>query len=110
MKNISVHEFKEALEIGKNDDSFDFINVCESAEYDEKHIEGVRNVPVDTVGNNVAGFHGKKKVYIHCDRGHKSKEAIEKLKEAGVQAELINVEGGTEGWMEAGYPTKSVKQ
>ena len=38
MKHITVNSFKEVVEAEKNNPSVDFINVCTSAEYEEKHI------------------------------------------------------------------------
>ena len=38
MKHISISGFKEVLQAEKNNDSIDFIKVCEPAEYKEKHI------------------------------------------------------------------------
>jgi len=108
MKHISVEAFKQVLEAEKNNDSIDFINVCEPAEYKEKHIEGVRSVPLGTLESNLTDFTNKQTIYIHCRSGNRGKQAIEKLVNAGVTAELVNVEGGISAWHEAGHPTNSL--
>lgn len=108
MKLITVDSFKEVLEAERNNDSIDFINVCEPAEYKEKHIEGVRNVPLGSVQQHVGEFANKQTVYVHCRSGNRGKQAIEKLQAAGVTAELVNVEGGILAWDEAGHPTNSL--
>ena len=46
MKHISITAFKEVIESEANNSTVDFINVCTPAEYKEKHIKGVRSVPL----------------------------------------------------------------
>jgi len=107
MKHISIDAFKQVLEAEKNNDSIDFINVCEPAEYKEKHIDGVRSVPLGTLESHLVEFTNKQTVYVHCRSGNRGKQAIEKMQAAGVTAELVNVEGGITAWDEAGHPTNS---
>jgi rhodanese-related sulfurtransferase len=108
MKHISIAAFKEVLEAEKNNDSVDFINVCDPAEYKEKHIPGVRSVPLGTLTSRVNEFTNKKTVYVHCRSGNRGKQAIAQMEAAGVTAELVNVEGGILAWDEAGHPTGSL--
>lgn len=107
MKHISVPAFKEVIESEASNPTVDFINVCTSAEYKEKHIKGVRSVPLDTLDSRVAELNQKKTVYIHCRSGNRGRQAIEKLQSLGVTAELVNVEGGLLAWEEAGFETNS---
>lgn len=108
MKHVSVQAFKEVVEAESHNASVDFINVCTPAEYKEKHIPGVRNVPLDELGEHTSEFATKETVYIHCRSGARGRKAIEKLQQLGVSAELINVEGGILAWDEAGFPTRSL--
>ena len=108
MKRITVNSFKEVVEAEKNNPSVDFINVCTSTEYNEKHIAGVRSVPLDTLEQHVNEFKDKKTIYIHCRSGKRGEKAVEKLTSLGVKAELVNVEGGILAWEEAGFNTKSI--
>lgn len=108
MKHITVDAFKQVLEAEQDNQTVDFINVCEPAEYKEKHIPGVRNVPLGSVQQHVSEFANKQTIYVHCRSGNRGKQAIEKLKAAGVTAELVNVEGGILAWDEAGHPTTSL--
>lgn len=107
MKHISVQTFKEVVESEANNSTVDFINVCTPAEYKEKHIKGVRSVPLDTLHTKVDELNKKKTVYIHCRSGNRGRQAIEKLQSLGVTAELVNVEGGLLAWEEAGHETGS---
>jgi len=108
MKHISVPAFKEVIQSESNNPTVDFINVCTPAEYKEKHIKGVRSVPLDTIHTKVAELNQKKTVYIHCRSGNRGRQAIEKLQSLGVTAELVNVEGGLLAWEEAGLETNSL--
>lgn len=107
MKHISASAFKEVIESEASNPTVAFINVCTPVEYNEKHIKGVRNIPLDTLSENVAELQTKNTIYIHCRSGNRGKQAIEKLIGLGVQAELVNVEGGLLAWEEAGFQTES---
>lgn len=107
MKHISISAFKEVIESEANNSTVDFINVCTPAEYKEKHIKGVRSVPLDILHSKVDELNRKKTVYIHCRSGNRGRHAIEKLQSLGVTAELVNVEGGLLAWEEAGHETGS---
>lgn len=107
MKHISVDSFKEVVKAEAGNSSIDFINVCTPAEYKEKHIAGVRNVPLDEIARRAGEFAGKQTVYVHCRSGKRAGQAIETLQSLGVTAELVNVEGGILAWDAAGLPTGS---
>lgn len=107
MKHVTVTAFKEIIEAEKHNPSVDFINVCTPAEYKEKHIRGVRSVPLDSLQSHLSEFTSKKTIYIHCRSGKRGMAAIERLKDLGIEAELINVEGGILAWEEAGHETGS---
>ncbi len=88
MKHISVPSFKEVIDAERNNPSVDFINVCTLDEYNEKHIAGVRSVPLDEIEQHLAEFKDKKTIYVHCRSGRRGVAAAEKLAALGVQAEL----------------------
>lgn len=108
MKHISINTFKEVIESEASNHTVAFINVCTPAEYKEKHIAGVRNIPLDTLEQHANELNNKSTVYIHCRSGNRGRQAIEKLEKLGVTAELVNVEGGLMAWQEAGFATKSL--
>ena len=108
MKHITISSFKEVLTTENTNSTIDFINVCTPVEYKEKHIEGVRSVPLDELDKHLAEFKDKKTIYVHCRSGNRSKKAIERLESLGVTAELVNVEGGILAWDAAGFQTMSL--
>lgn len=107
MKYVTVSAFREVINAERNNPSVDFINVCTPAEYREKHIPGVRSVPLDDIGRRAAEFAGKKTIYVHCQSGRRGAKAIDALRALGISAELVNVEGGLLAWEEAGFGTGS---
>ncbi len=110
MKHITVQKFQDILKQEKDNARVDFINVCTPAEYKEKHIEGVRSVPLDEIEKHKAEFVGKDIIYVHCRSGRRSQAAIEKLRSLCLSAELINVEGGLMAWENAGFATGRLAQ
>ncbi len=103
---ISVSEAKEKIEA----DQAVMIDVRDPPEYAEVHASGVLLIPVNTVMNKLSqirDFAGEKKeVLFICKMGSRSALAAEYATAAGLEEyELFNVEGGTEAWDQAGYPT-----
>jgi rhodanese-related sulfurtransferase len=109
MKHITVNEFKDLVEKERGNEALDFINVCTPAEYKAAHIEGVRSVPLDEIDAHLDEFKGKDAIYIHCRSGNRGRIAIQRLTEMGVDAELVNVEGGILAWDQAGYKTNALE-
>jgi len=102
---ITVAEAKEKLEKGEAV----MIDVREPDEYVEVHATGVRLIPVNTVMgevNQIKDFAGDKEVLFICKSGARSALAAEFAVAAGLEGTaLSNVEGGTQAWVAAGYPT-----
>lgn len=102
---LSVEEAKEKLEAGEAV----MVDVRNPDEYAEIHAKGVRLIPVNTVMNEVdqiREFAGDKDVLFICKSGQRSALAAEYATAAGLtDRELYNVEGGTQAWIKAGYPS-----
>jgi rhodanese-related sulfurtransferase len=103
---ISVEEAREKLENG----SAVMVDVRDLDEYHTVHATGVKLIPVNSMLNRaqeVRDFAGdKKEVMFICKSGQRSALAAEFATAAGIDdLELFNVEGGTDAWVKAGYPT-----
>lgn len=103
---ISIEEAKAKLDGGEAV----MVDVRDPHEYVEVHARGVRLIPVNTVMNEVAQireFAGEKaEVLFICKAGTRSALAAEYATAAGLtELALYNVEGGTDAWAGAGYPT-----
>lgn len=110
MTHLSTEAFKTVLASSQaSDPSIAFINVCTPQEYREKHIAGVKNIPLNELSSRLDELTDKTTIYVHCRSGRRSQQAIDLLRQAGITAELINVEGGLIAWEAAGHPTASLK-
>ena len=103
---VSIEEAKAKLDSG---DAV-MVDVRDPHEYVEVHAKGVRLIPVNTVMHEIKQireFAGDKtEVLFICKLGGRSALAAEYAAAAGLsEVDLYNVEGGTDAWAEAGYPT-----
>ena len=71
------------------------LDVRTREEYARGHIEGAVNVPLDEI-EQAARLFGDKNLYVHCASGARSKRAVARLKDLGVQ-NVQNI-GGIMSW------------
>ena len=85
----------------------DLIDVRTPVEYREVHAEAARSVPLDRLDPRVVmeARHGTKEepLYTICRSGSRGSQACEAFHAAGF-ANVVNVEGGTLAWEQAGLP------
>ncbi|HUG90784.1 MAG TPA: rhodanese-like domain-containing protein [Planctomycetaceae bacterium] len=83
----------------------ELIDVRTPAEFGEVHVDFARNVPLDAL--DPASFphngNGHEPLYVICRTGNRAAKACEKLAAAG-RPNVVNVEGGTQAWADAGLP------
>jgi len=106
MNSISVQELQTILKATNADGEVLVIDVRSPDEYQDIHIENVRNIPLDELENRMDELRGHKNVYIHCGTGGRSAEACSFLQGLDVP-NVFNVDGGIEAWEEAGLPVVS---
>ncbi|EOH99289.1 hypothetical protein UAW_00439 [Enterococcus haemoperoxidus ATCC BAA-382] len=70
------------------------IDVREKTEFASGHISGAKNIPLSKIGSYVNK--DKEPVYVICQSGMRSRQAVKKLKAKGINA--INVKGGMSAW------------
>jgi len=77
------------------DERLEIVDVRKVAEYEAGHVEGARNIPLDTLMDplNVAIIDDDSNVYIHCAGGYRSVIASSLIKRHGVH-NIRNVMGG----------------
>lgn len=84
----------------------DLLDVRTPVEFREVHVPFARNVPLDRLDPAAVGSDRKapagEPLYVICKSGGRGQKACEKLLAAGVI--VINVEGGTQAWVDAGLP------
>lgn len=101
--SISPKQLYDCLAAGQ---AIDVLDVRTPVEYREVHASCARNVPLDQldVAQVMAG-HGDstRPLYVICRSGGRGQQACEKFRAAGF-TNVINVEGGTQAWDQAGLP------
>lgn len=79
------------------------IDVREPDEYTDGHVPGAVPIPLGDVPDRVDEVPADRTVYLICARGGRSMRAAEHL--AGLGRDVVNVGGGTIGWVDAGHAT-----
>jgi rhodanese-related sulfurtransferase len=96
---LSPEEVVQRIQEEKN---VAFIDVRSSTEYDGGHAEGAKNIPLNTLINQAEELSKYDDVYVICQSGGRSSQAVQFLVSNGIHA--VNVSGGTNAWQSAGLP------
>jgi rhodanese-related sulfurtransferase len=102
---------KELNELAKAE-SVDLIDVRTPVEFREIHSAHARNVPLDSLNPSAvmeARTSPDAPVYLICRSGSRSTKACEAFVAAGF-TNVVNVDGGTNAWEQAGLPVKRGKK
>lgn len=100
---VDVHQLSEALQAGAI-----LLDVRNPDEWEAARVPGVPLIPLGELPerlDDVPAAPAGAALYVICAAGARSAKAVEFLAATGIEA--INVAGGTNGWVEAGYPTDS---
>jgi rhodanese-related sulfurtransferase len=97
---------KQLFDLNRADEPVELIDVRTPAEYREVHVPFARNVPLDQLDPAILAAPSSRSsqpLYVICRSGNRAKQACEKLLAAG-NRNVVNVEGGTQAWDQAGLP------
>ncbi|HXH21218.1 MAG TPA: rhodanese-like domain-containing protein [Dehalococcoidia bacterium] len=97
---LSVQEAKEKIDNGAQ-----VIDVRTPGEYVGGHVPGAINIPHMSILAQKDKLAKDRELVFICQVGQRSALACEFAAAAGFR-DLYNVEGGTEAWIKAGYPTE----
>lgn len=104
IKTISAQDLHRLTSSGQ---PVELIDVRTPLEFREVHAEYAFNIPLDTLEPAQIMLRRKapadRPVYIICRSGGRAKQACQKFLTAGFP-DVVNVEGGTQAWVEAGLP------
>lgn len=106
-QSLSTITPRELFAKHERGEPIDLIDVRTPAEYREVHATIARLVPLDAL--DPARVMGSRPVpageplYVICRSGSRGKMACDRLTSAGF-TNLVNVEGGTQAWEQAGLP------
>ncbi len=101
IKQITAAEAKQAVE----ETDVQFVDVRTDTEYAGGHASKAAHFPLDTLEKDLAKLDKNKPVYLICQTERRSQKGAEILKSAGFK-ELYNIQGGTNAWIEAGFPVE----
>lgn len=97
---IDVHELARLREEGAV-----LLDVRNPDEWETARVPGVPLIPLPEIADRADEAPAADPLYVICAGGVRSAKAAEHLRTLGVNA--VNVAGGTNAWIEAGYPTES---
>jgi rhodanese-related sulfurtransferase len=101
--SIAPRKLAELIQSGA---PVELIDVRTPVEYREVHVSCARNVPLDQL--DPAQLSARRNgaaspLYVICRSGSRGQQACEKFLSTGY-ANVVNVEGGTQAWDQAGLP------
>jgi glyoxylase-like metal-dependent hydrolase (beta-lactamase superfamily II)/rhodanese-related sulfurtransferase len=73
--------------------SMKLLDVRKKSEYDEQHIVGAQNFPLDFINQNMSEVDRSNTYYLHCAGGYRSMIAASILRSRGFE-NLVNIQGG----------------
>lgn len=109
IQTIAPKQLHDRLQQGQ---SIDLIDVRTPVEFREVHATVARNVPLDQLdATQVASQRNgsSEPLYVICRSGSRGQQACEKFVAAGY-SNVVNVEGGTLAWDQAGLPVARGKK
>ena len=100
--SITVSELRALQQSGA---PLELIDVRTPAEFAAVHVEFAQNQPLDQLDVNSiqsARANPEQRLYVICKMGGRSTKACQQFVDANI-ANIVNVAGGTDAWLEAGY-------
>lgn len=92
---VTVHDMKRALDNPAL--NIRVIDVRDPDEYQIAHINGVPQIPLDTLPKRFTELDPNQQIYLHCKGGTRSLKAVKFLKEQGFKY-VKSVKGGINAW------------
>lgn len=105
VKSLTVNEFYPRWLVAREKgETINMIDVRSPDEYASAHVPDVKLIPLHLIPSRVDEISKTGDVYVICHSGGRSSQAIQFLQREFGYQNLINIEGGTQGWVKAGYP------
>lgn len=82
------------------------LDVRETSEWNEAHIEGATLIPLGELSSRVSELPKDKEIVVVCRSGNRSAQARDLLLKDGF-AQVTSMAGGLNEWKATGYPTVS---
>ncbi|HCS12776.1 MAG: rhodanese-like domain-containing protein [Zetaproteobacteria bacterium CG06_land_8_20_14_3_00_59_53] len=94
------------LTAGEKGEECIIIDVRSPSEYSQGHVPSARLVPLDGLPGAANVIARDKPVYLICQGGMRSMQAMDYLSRVHGHGNLVNIVGGTMAWIKAGYPVE----
>jgi len=85
-------------------EAFALIDVRTPEEYQAGHVPGAKLITLNTLPVQLDAFPKQGDVFLICRSGARSAQAADYLARQCGYSNMINIEGGTMAWTQAGYP------
>jgi len=79
------------------------LDVRTAAEYEEGHIPGAVNIPVQEIEERLGELDPSSEYLVYCRTGNRSSVAVQVMKAAGLDR-VYHMSEGITAWVSAGYP------
>ncbi|MDQ8190327.1 rhodanese-like domain-containing protein [Roseibacillus persicicus] len=99
MKTLHPHDIQKLL----TESNAEALDVRTPVEFEEKHIDGAKHIPVDELPAQCGQLDPSKKYYLVCQSGKRAEKAHQILAEKGF-GDLTILAGGVGAWEQAGLP------
>lgn len=103
--NVTTISPKQLHDLVQSGSPVELVDVRTPVEFREVHVDFARNVPLNTLDASqlASGRDSAQPLYVICRSGSRGKQACEKFAAAGY-SNVVNVDGGTQAWDQAGLP------
>ncbi len=98
--DVTVAEAKALIE---RKPDMAILDVRTPSEFDDGHIEGAINIPVDDLAGRLDELSKDDELLVYCRTGNRSARAVGILNDGGF-TKIFHMDEGITGWMDAGYP------
>lgn len=103
---MPVDELRQQIEENRN---LQIVDVRGPGEYDNSHVPRAVNVALAHLEERASTINSKLPTAVICASGYRSSAATSILERHGF-SQIFNVVGGTNGWINAGYPVKKTNE
>jgi len=105
--SMNVNELYPRWLVGREKgEPVSLIDVRSVDEYNAVHVPGATLIPLNTLMARVHEFPKQGDVFVICRSGARSAQAADYLSRQCGHRNLINIDGGTMAWLQAGYPVE----